>query len=285
MTKEAFLGPGDESAGGKSGVLLFHGLAGTPAELRFIATRLAANGYEVVVPTLTGLAGGTDISGLSRWGDWVAEARHQFDLLAAKCDRVYVGGLSAGAMLALQVAADQPRGLSGLLLFAPTIRPNGWSIPWTFRLFYLVHWRPLARLFQFNERMPFGIKDDRIRNLVLTALQRENMTEIFQINGVKVLEMLRMARATVRNLGSIKQPALVFHPRDDDQSALDNAAELQRKMAGRVELCVLEDSYHVVTLDRQRNYVADRTLAFIDRDTMETANRKTWRVAGDALIS
>lgn len=261
----------------KTGVLLLHGLAGTPAELRFIASRLTAEGFEVSTPMLAGLAGGSDISGLSRWSDWVAETRRHYDELAARCDRVYVGGLSAGALLALKLAVQKPRGLDGLLLFAPTIRPNGWSIPWTFKLFYLVHWRPLARLFQFRERMPFGIKDDRIRALVLNALQHEAVTDIFAINGVKVLEMLRLSRSTVRDLGSITQPAIIFHPRNDDQSGLDNAAQLQRDLAGRVETCVLNDSYHVVTLDRQRAYVAERASSFMRRDEAEAAARNFWR--------
>lgn len=270
-------GAGRPTPSPKTGVLLLHGLAGTPAELRFIATRLTADGYDVSVPMLPGLAGGSDISGLSTWSDWVAEARKSFDALAQTCDRVYVGGLSAGAMLALQLAAQKPKGLEGLILFAPTIRPNGWSIPWTFQLFYLVHARWFARLFKFRERMPFGIKDDRIRSLVLTALQNEGSLDIFTINGVKVMEMLRLSRATVRVMPNITHPTIIFHPREDDQSALDNAAQLQRRLAGRVETCVLDDSYHVVTLDRQRNYVAERTRQFMQRDEAETSARNYWR--------
>lgn len=176
-------------------------------------------------------------------------------------------------MLALKLAAEKPQGLAGTMLFAPTLRPNGWSIPWTFKLFYLVNARWLARLFQFEERMPFGIKDDRIRSLVLNALKTEHSSDIFRINGVKVMEMLRLSRSVVRDLPAISQPSIIFHPRNDDQSALDNSAELQRKMAGRVELCVLDDSYHVVTLDRQRGYVAERTSSFIERDVAEIAAR------------
>lgn len=264
------------------GVLLLHGLAGTPAELRFIGNRLSANGYAVTTPTLPGLAGNTDISGLSTWEDWVEQARKAFDKMAATHDKIYVGGLSAGALLALKLAAEKPAALAGTLLFAPTLRPNGWSIPWTFKLFYLVHARWFARFFNFEERMPFGIKDDRIRNLVLTALQNEHSADIFRINGVKVLEMLRLSRSVIRDLPTISQPSLIFHPRDDDQSDLDNSAELQRKMAGRVELCVLDDSYHVVTLDRQRSYVADRTLSFIERDITETAQR--WPRGEKAMV-
>lgn len=255
------------------GVLLLHGLAGTPAELRFLANRLSSEGFVVATPTLPGLAGNTDISGLSTWQDWVIEARKAYDKMAATCDRVYVGGLSAGALLALKLAAEKPQGLAGTMLFAPALRPNGWSIPWTFKLFYLVHARWLARMFQFEERMPFGIKDDRIRNLVLGALKNEHSSDIFRINGVKVLEMLRLSRSVVRDLPQIAQPSIIFHPRNDDQSDLDNSAELQRKMAGRVELCVLDDSYHVVTLDRQRSYVAERTSSFIERDVADMAAR------------
>lgn len=257
----------------KVGVLLLHGLAGTPAELRFLANRLSADGYEVTTPVLPGLAGNTDISGLSTWQDWVAEARKAYDKMAANCEQIYVGGLSAGALLALKLAAEKPTGLCGTILFAPTLRPNGWSIPWTFKLFYLVTARWHARMFQFEERMPYGIKDDRIRSLVLNSLKSENGADIFRINGVKVFELIRLSRSVVRDLPGIRQPSIIFHPRDDDQSDLGNAAELQRKLAGRVELCVLDDSYHVVTLDRQRGYVADRTSSFIERDVSETAQR------------
>lgn len=267
---------------GSVGILLLHGLAGTPAELRFLQNRLASNGYDVSTPVLPGLAGNTDISGLSTWQDWVVEARKAYNAMAAVHDRVYVGGLSAGALLALKIAAEKPANLAGTMLFAPTLRPNGWSIPWTFKLFYLVHARWCARLFNFEERMPFGIKDDRIRSLVLTALQSEHSSDIFRINGVKVLEMLRLSRSVIRDLPQISHPSIIFHPRDDDQSDLDNSAELQRKMAGRVELCVLDDSYHVVTLDRQRSYVADRTLSFIERDVAEVAQR--WQRGEKAMV-
>ena len=32
-----------------------------------------------------------------------------------------------------------------------------------------------------------------------------------------------------------------------------------------VDTCVLDDSYHVITLDRQRHVVVDRTLDFVAR--------------------
>jgi carboxylesterase len=40
---------------------------------------------------------------------------------------------------------------------------------------------------------------------------------------------------------------------------------LQSNLAGLVETVVLDDSYHIVTLDRQRHVVVDRTLDFVAR--------------------
>ena len=58
--------------GGRNGVLLVHSLGGSPIELKFVAHTLAQLGYTVYCPLLPGLAGGTDVSGLSSWKDWYA---------------------------------------------------------------------------------------------------------------------------------------------------------------------------------------------------------------------
>ncbi len=70
-----------------------------------------------------------------------------------------------------------------------------------------------------------------------------------------------------RRLGEIKQPTTIIHPREDDQSDIKNAFTLQRKLGGMVEMTVLDDSYHMVTLDRQRSVVVDRTVDFAQRLT------------------
>jgi carboxylesterase len=82
-----------------------------------------------------------------------------------------------------------------------------------------------------------------------------------------VLEFRRLVRNVKPLLGKIKQHALVFHPRNDDQSDLSNAMALQRKLSGIVETCVLDDCYHMVTLDRQRPIVMDRVKEFAERLT------------------
>jgi carboxylesterase len=170
-------------------------------------------------------------------------------------------------MLALRLAALRPERIQGLLLFSPTIWPNGWAIPWYFKLFKLVTQKWAARMFHFRARNPHGIKDERLRTFILESLQggTDTIEDLFGRGGGLVLEFRRLVKAVKPLMGQIKQHALIFHPRHDDQSDLTNAITLQRRLAGMVETCVLDDCYHMVTLDRQRHVVVERTKEFAAR--------------------
>ena len=255
--------------GGRNGVLLVHSLGGSPIELKFVAHTLAQLGYTVYCPLLPGLAGGTDVSGLSTWRDWYEALEKAHDELMQHCDAVLVGGISAGSMLALRLAALRPEKIHGLILFSPTLWPNGWAIPWYFTLFKLIKHKWFARLFQFRARAPHGIKDDRLRSFILDSVQSEadSIEDLFSRGGGLVLEFRRLVGNVKPLLSKIKQHALIFHPRHDDQSDLANAMVLQRKLSGIVEVCVLDDCYHMVTLDRQRPVVMERVKEFAHRLT------------------
>jgi len=270
-TKEKFTGFRGSLVipGGRVGVLLVHSLGGNPIELRFVAQGLARQGYTVYCPLLPGLGGGTDVSGLSTWKDWYRAIETAHDELKARCDTVLVGGLSAGAMLALRLARERPDEVQGIMLFAPTIWPNGWAIPKSFYFFKLVHQKWFARLFHFRQRAPYGIKDERIRNFVIESFKSDErpIEDLFGRGGGLVFEFKQLAKDVRRGLKRIKQDVAIFHPREDDQSGLWNALTLQQNLGGMVECTVLDDCYHMVTLDRQRSVVVDRAIEFAVRLT------------------
>lgn len=253
--------------GGSVGILLLHSLGGAPMELKYLAQGLARCGYTVHCPVIPGMSHGTDVLGLSRWGDWYKSAVAELDRLTETCDTVLVGGLSAGSIMALKLAAERPNDVEGVIVFAPTLKPNGWSIPWTFNLFQLVQQSWLARMFQFRQRAPFGIKDERLRAFMVEASRAGNMSieELYSRNGGMVLQFRKLVSHVRRRLGQISHPALIVHPREDDQSHLSNALTIQAKLAGPVEAVVLDDSYHMITLDRQRDIVLDRATDFVAR--------------------
>lgn len=250
--------------GGRTGLLLIHGLGGTPIELRFVAVRLAKAGHTVYCPQLAGHCGSYEDLRGTGWRDWYASVGKAHERLSQECDTIIVGGLSMGAVLALHLAAERPTHVHGLALFAPTLWLDGWGIPWRQRLFALVTQKWCADLFPFAERDPYGIKDVRVRALVIAAIQSGDSSQAGCLSspGSSMLELRWLVNAVRRELGRIRQPTLILHPRHDDRASLKNAIHLQERLGGRVETVVLDDSYHVITLDRQREIVAEQTDRF-----------------------
>jgi carboxylesterase len=250
--------------GGSVGFLLIHGLGGTPVEMRFVAFGLARAGYTVSCPQLAGHCGSFEELRETGWRDWYATVADAHTELRKTCQTVIVGGLSMGAILALHLAAERPDDVHAAALFAPTLKLDGWGVPWYSVLFNLVRNRKTADLVTFSERHPYGIKDPRVRALVTAAVHSGDSSKAGQLAnpGRVMLEMRWLADTVKRQLGGIRQPTLIVHPREDDRASLNNAAYLQRSLGGMVETFVLDDSYHIVTVDRQRDLVVARAAAF-----------------------
>jgi len=262
-------------SGGRVGVLLIHGLGGTPVELQFVAQALNRAGYTVYCPLLIGHGGSEELLNTTTWTDWYNSVEEAHDFLKQRCDVVLAGGLSAGVNLAVLLAARRPRDVHGCIFYSPTFWPNGWAIPWYFVFFNLVRHKWFANLIHLRECAPYGIKDERIRRFVLDSLQRNGrpLEDIFGRRGGTVLEFRWMTKAARQVLRQVKQSSLIVHAREDDQSHISNAFLMQEQLGGPTEVMVLDDSYHMVTLDRQRMDVVDRTLWFIDRVVQRHLNR------------
>jgi carboxylesterase len=254
-------------AGGRTGVLLIHGLCGTPAEMRFIATGLARAGYTVHCPTLAGHGGSRSDVVSSTRHDWYRSAKTALDELRQECDTVIVGGLCLGSIIALHLAANNPDKIQGIALFSPTLWTNGWAMPWYSKLFSLVPARWIANLMQFPDAASLGIKCPRVREFVRAALAACDGSNLGTAGtpGAMVFEHRRLVAAAKKLLGKIRQPALIIHSREDDYANLDNAMYVQAKLASATDLVILDDSYHMVTLDKQRHVVVERVRAFVQR--------------------
>jgi len=260
---------------GRVGVLLIHGLGGTPVELRFIAQGLARAGHTVYCCQLAGHCGTPEELRRSSWREWYASVEEAHDKLSQHCDVVLAGGLSMGGILALHLAQNRPAGLHGLLLYAPTLKLDGWSMPW--HSFLLQYIRPLPVKLEFDlaEREPYGLKDERVRRLVVSSMQSGDAgaAGVFSTPMRSFAHFNSLVSAVKPHLGKVRQPALIVHPRNDDIASLRNAQFLQANLGGLVDTLVLDNSYHMVTLDQQRHIVADRTARFVSWIEAQAAAR------------
>jgi carboxylesterase len=252
--------------GGRLGVLLIHGLGGTPTELRFLANSVARAGHTVLCCQLAGHCGTPEELRRSTWREWYASVEAAHDKLKENCDTIVAGGLSMGGILALHLAQRRPAEVQGLLLYAPTLKLDGWSMPWHTRLLHYIRPTPIRLEIDLPEREPYGLKDERIRALVLSSMQSGDSSEagIFSTPVRSFANMNVLISVVKRELGKVRQPALIVHPRDDDIASLKNAQYLQTHLGGLVDTLVLDDSYHMVTLDQQRHTVVERTTNFVN---------------------
>lgn len=252
--------------GGPVGVLLIHGLGGTPVELREVARRLAATGATVACCQLAGHCGTEAELAATRFEDWYASVEAALSELEARCERIVAGGLSMGALLAALLAAREPQRVDGVVMLAPTLSYDGWSIPRYRFLLRLLIDTPLGRKYRFMEREPYGLKDERARAVIVRALQRGSSAEAGNPGtpSAALRQLWRLVATLKPLLPSVGQPAFIAHARHDDVASFDNAVHLQRHLGGPVECLVLDDSYHLVTLDRQKHLVGDRVAAFIE---------------------
>lgn len=254
---------------GRTGVLLIHGLGGTPIELKLVAKGLARNGFKVSCCQLAGHCGTSDDLISTTWEDWYASVEQAFETLRQECDTVVVGGLSMGAVLALHLAAKRPDEVHGLALYAPTLWYDGWAMPWYRFLLGFGMKSPLGRwvvrrFYSFVETEPYGIKDPTIRAVVVAAMQSGDSTlaGVLTTPGDAVIQLYRLANTVKRELPQIEAPTFIVQAREDDLSSLRNTEYLQRNLGGLVDTLILDDSYHIVTVDRQRDLLIEGTVAF-----------------------
>jgi carboxylesterase len=199
------------------------------------------------------------------------------DRIRQDCDTIIVGGLSMGAVLALHIAAQRPNDMQGLALYAPTLWYDGWSTPW-YRFIITICMMSragqflLSRLYRFVEKEPYGIKDPYIRAVVIASLKSGDSTQagILVTPGEAVRQLCLLVDVVRPELPSIKAPAFLVQAREDDLSSLKNSEYLQRHLGGLVDALILDDSYHIVTVDRQRQVTVDRTVAFVEGVARQT---------------
>jgi len=249
---------------GRKGVLLIHGLTGAPSEMRPVARRLHRAGFAVSAPQIAGHGENESALLKTTWRDWLDSIRVAYERLARGVDEVYVAGVCAGGALGLALCAEVPE-ISGAAVYSMTFEYDGWNMPRfavAAPMIQLVANLPLVRRLSWAETYPYGLKDLRLRELASRAPDTLIEGSIDRLPLGALYEMYRLARHVERVGAEIRTPTLIVHAREDDMAHLRNAHRLQGALAGPTRLEVLEDSYHMVHVDKERSRVGDMTAAF-----------------------
>ncbi len=270
LTPNEFVMPGFGPAA-RTGVLLVHGLTGTPAEMRVLAKGLNRQGFTVYAVQLAGHCGVMEDLVHTRWQDWLASVESGLARFSEHVDQVVVGGLSMGALLSLAVAEKRADKVAGVCALSTTFRYDGWSIPsYTKLAFLLPLFRSLGigRRSVFMEAPPYGIKDEALRARIVEQMHGGDSAAAGLPGNPwwSIIELRRLSAHVQSHLKDLRAPCLVIHANEDDISSVSNAHDIARgAVNARVELVLLDNCYHMITIDRERRTVIARLNDFLGR--------------------
>ncbi|MFJ4683293.1 alpha/beta hydrolase [Streptomyces sp. NPDC088789] len=232
--------------GGEVGVLLCHGFTGSPQSLRPWAEYLAERGLTVSLPLLPGHGTRWEDLQLTGWQDWYAEVDRALRALSERCARVFVFGLSMGGALALRLAAKHGDAVSGVVVVNPANKVHGLS----------AYALPAAR---HLVRTTKGIASD-----IAKPGASELGYDRVPLHAAHSLR--RLFRLVDGELPQVTQPLLLLHsPQDHVVPPVDSARILGRVSSTDVREVLLEQSYHVATLDHDADRIFEESLAFVGR--------------------
>lgn len=231
--------------GDRVGVLFCHGFTSNPSSLIEWARHVAEAGHTVALPRLPGHGTIWQELAVTRWQDWYECVDAEYGRLAERCDEVFVAGLSMGGALALRLAAHHAD-VRGLVLVNPALS----TVDRTAYLAGVLH-----RVLPSVKAVGGDIRREGVEE---GAYDRTPVAAVAQL-----MRLFVDVKATLD---------LVTCPIDLYRSAVDHvvpgsSSDTVRRLVSSVDLTetVLHDSYHVATMDNDRQTIFDGSLAFLDR--------------------
>jgi carboxylesterase len=243
--------PGAEpfsAPGGPHGALVLHGFTGCPQSMRGLAEAFAGAGFAVELPRLPGH--GTSIEDMleTGWSDWSVHAEGAYNDLAARCDKIVVSGLSMGGTLTVWLAERHPE-IAGIVLVNPAVEPPAES---------------------FREMLR-GVLDSG--TTVMPAIGGDiadpDQSEL-AYDGLPVAGLLSLSDADdeiAAALGTIECPVLLMTSPHDHVVPPSSSDLVATSVSGPVERVTLERSYHVATLDYDKDDIERRAVEFANKVT------------------
>ena len=248
----------------KRAVLLFHGMTGSPFEMKKLGKALFEADFDVFCYCLPGHGTSPISIKTVRWEDWYIDSTSHYRALSKAYDEVYLGGLCMGAVLALAIASEYSD-VKGILSLSTTLFLDGWTIPWYNFLMPMGLHTILRYYYSFPEREPYGLKNEVLRKKI-AALQKKNTVALDNYPMSCIYELLKMSRAAQKNMYKVKSPVLLMHAKEDDLTSPKSAEFVYKNISSNIrEYIEPENSYHLVVMDNERDFVFAKCIEFLNK--------------------
>lgn len=228
---------------GDVGVLVLQGFTGTVGSVIYLAKYLANLGYDIEAPRLSGH--GTRWEDLNRvkFTDWINDIESAYKNLRERSKNIFVSGLSMGGALTLYMLEKHPEIKGGILINHIVLLNNP-----------KVKFLPILSM--FIKSMPAigsDIKDPSVK---------EPAYDRTPIRGV--LEMVKLLKVVQKDLNKVTQPLLILKSKEDHVVPLKNVKyTLDNVGSKNKKLIYLENSYHVATMDYDKDLINKYVEEFI----------------------
>jgi len=235
-------------------VLLIHGWTCTPYEVRRLGKYLNADGYTVCGPMLRGH--GTvpkDLENI-KWNEWLEDIEKEYLNLKKNHDKVYIGGTSIGANIAM-ILAKKYRDISGLILMAPIYK---------FRM---------EKLAVVIAKIVLKFQRYRKKTYLPTFGGSKTITRLvsYQTYPMKsIFEAFELVNDSRKNLLEVLTPCLIIQSTHDHMVTKDNIDRLFDAIGSQIKKKKhLHRAYHTFISDVKNEHVFQDILKFIkEKDIM-----------------
>lgn len=243
-------------------VVLLHGLLSTPREFGLISLPLQSRGVPLIIAKIEGYTE-ADRSQFVGWQAWVDAACRAIREQVGVGQPFVLGGLCSGGMLAAAVAARGEFNIQTLVMMSPSFGYDGWARTAWWRWRRLGYALGLDRWISIKESPPYGIKNEKIRKWV----ERDMQQRATSAAGPSTLPLWsihqseRLMNHVVRQFPRLRMPTVVIHSRLDEICSLGIVKRVFETLpSGPNRLVVLENSYHMITIDNDRQQVTAELL-------------------------
>lgn len=258
----------------RTGALLIHGLGGTEFDMGGLHKVLARAGIDTHGVTLPGHAGRPEDLLDVRVEDWMDVVTQRYRELAVQYDVLHVIGMCLGALLAVELCKRESHTRGALVVLSAPVFLDGWSTPWYRGLRYLLYRVPgVPRRIRVQEEDPYGVKSELVRAFIKAGFARGDGFHYQWVPLACVRQVDRLRGMVQRGLDTLRCPTLIMHAEEDELTSPRSARFLGDRIPGAA-VVLLQDSYHMICVDHERERVMRSVLAFVGKDPELVRTRK-----------